>query len=139
MKKYIILIISIFVFIGCTANNPQVSGVSKVYELDYPEGISVVLYDELLRDNIKIKSARLVNGQYKKQVQFMINNQSKNNFNLKVSHEWTNSRGIIQNTTRSQSIRLSPNSAKRIILNAPNFKAKDVLINISCASTCINK
>ncbi len=139
MRKYLILVISIFIFIGCTSNNPQVGSISKVYELDYPEGISVVLYDELLRNNIKIQSARLVNGKYKKQVQFMINNQSANDFNIKVSHEWTNSRGILQNSAKSQGIRLAPNSAKRVILNAPNFKAKDVMINIGCASNCINK
>lgn len=138
MIKFLILAVSMFVFIGCT-NSPQTGSITKIHELDYPKGISVVLYDDKLKDNIKIKSARLVNGRHKKEVQFIINNQSSNDFNIRASHEWTDSRGILQNTLKTKSIRLTPNSAKRVILNAPNFKAKDVLINISCASQCINK
>lgn len=139
MKKYLVLLISLFVFAGCAGGGPQTGGISKVYELDYPEGISVVLYDDMLRRNIEIQGARLVNSKYKKQVQFIINNKSSEDFNLKVSHEWTDSRGIIQNKVSTTNIRLKPKSGKRVVLSAPNFKSQDVLINISCNSVCINE
>ena len=129
MIKYLIVAMSVFIFIGCAGNTTQIS---KVYGIDYPDGISVTLYDKVLRGNIEIVNARLVNKTYKKQVQFTINNSSDTDFNIKVSHEWTNDRGAIQNNPKLNNLRLRANSAKKMILNAPNFKAKNVLINIDC-------
>lgn len=126
-------------FAGCTTTNNN-SRISKVNEVDYPEGISVIIHNKDLRDDLKIISSRLANGKYKKQLQLVIDNSSSDTYNIVIGHEWTDSRGIIVNNRMIKNkVRIESESSKRIVLNAPNFKAKDVLINISCAQNCVQE
>lgn len=135
MKRLCLYILSMLVFIGCNSTN---SNISKVYETDYPEGISIILHKSEFKDNIRVTDARLVNGKFKKQVQLVINNTSSDNYNIKLAPEWTDRRGmIISNTMKYKRIKLLKKSSSRVILNAPTYTAKDVLINIECANNCI--
>ena len=126
-----------FIFVAC-ANNK--SGLINVNEVDYPDGINVIIHNKDLRSDLEIISSRLVNGKYKKQVQLVINNTSSDTYNIVVGHEWTDSRGsIINNHMLKNRVTLRAESSQRVVLNAPSFKAKDVLINISCTDKCVEE
>jgi uncharacterized protein YcfL len=129
--KSVLTIFSLVFLIGCAGTeSPKIS---KVYEVDYPDGISVIFHNQDLQDDLEIVTTRLVNGKYKKQLQLVINNSSKNTYNIVLGHEWSDSRGMILNHKMLKNkLSLNPKSSKRIILNAPNFKAKSVLLNVSC-------
>jgi len=136
MKQIILFILLVFVYTGCSSSNNNV-GISKVYQSDYPQGISMILGNSELQKNIKILDARLVNGQYKKQIQFTLSNISKYNYNLKITPQWSDSQGsIILASTKYKLIKVNKNSLKRVILKAPNSKAKNILLNIECAQNC---
>lgn len=138
LKNLLIITGLSLILIGCAGSNN--SRISKVNEVDYPEGISVIIHNKDLRDDLKIISSRLVNAKYKKQVQLVIDNTSSDNYNIIIGHEWTDSRGVVINNhmLKNRSL-LNAESSKRVILNAPSFKAKDVLINISCGTPCIKE
>jgi uncharacterized protein YcfL len=140
LKTIIISLLSIaYLFSGCASNVN--SNITKINEIDYPEGISVIIYNNQLQKDIKINNARLVDTQYKKQLQLVINNiNNKNNYNIKLSPEWSDNRGnILLNMTKYKNVKINHNSATRVVLNAPSFKAKNVTINIECGAQCIEK
>ena len=83
-----------FVFIACVNNK---SGVININEVDYPDGINVIIHNKDLRSDLEIISTRLVNSKYKKQVQLVINNTSSDTYYMIIGHEWTDSRGSIIN------------------------------------------
>ncbi len=139
MKKKIIsgviALVGIVLFSGCGSSSPRVA---KVYETNYPEGISVSIYDGKIKEDVAISDARMSFGSNKSQVQFIINNRSKDIYNLVVNSEWTDKRGtVIPTYPRPQKIRLEPKSGKRMVVQAPNFKAKNVLINVECGTNCV--
>ncbi len=136
--KIILLSISFIFFTGCVNNaTPRLSHINQI---DYPDGISVIIHNKDLRDDLRIFNSRLVNSKYKKQLQFVLDNSSSDIYNIIIEHEWTNTRGVIVNNHMLKNRFILPaNSSKRIILNAPNFKAKNVLLNISCAKNCIKE
>ncbi|MEA2110929.1 MAG: hypothetical protein U9P71_02655 [Campylobacterota bacterium] len=139
MKKLFLLTWAfVILFSGCASSAPQVT---KVNEIDYPEGISVIVYNTALKKNIEIANARLINGKYKKEAQLIIhNNNSDVNLNISIGSEWTDSRGKIQlDRNIAKRVKLRPHTATRVVLSAPNYKAKDVLINIECGNNCIEK
>jgi uncharacterized protein YcfL len=134
----VIILMSIILLSGCGASSANRT--MKVYEADYPEGISVSMYNAKIQKNIVVSDARMAFGKNKSQVRFVLNNRSKRVYNLVVNSEWSDKRGtIISSAPRPQNIRLAAKSGKRMVLNAPNYKAKDVIINIECGSNCIEK
>lgn len=127
--------LGVALFSGCVASENRVT---KVQEVRYPEGITVSMYDAKLQDGIALSDARLVHKNSKKQLQFILNNKSDDTYNVVINSEWTDSRGsVISTYPRPQKVSLSGHSAKRMIVSAPNFKAKNVLLNIECASNCV--
>jgi len=133
-----IALISLILLSGCGASSANRT--MKVYEADYPEGISVSMYNEKIQKNITLSDAKMAFGKNKSQVRFVLNNKSKKVYNLVVDSEWTDKRGMtISSTPKPQKIRLAAKSGKRMLLDAPNYKAKDVIINIECGSNCIEK
>lgn len=140
MKKSVIsgviALVGIVLFTGCVSSSPN--RVSKVYETDYPEGISVSIYDGKIKEDVHVSDARMSFGNNKSQVQFIVNNRSGDSYNLVINSEWTDKRGIIIPTyPRPQKFRLDANSGKRMVVSAPSFKAKNVLINIECGNNCV--
>ena len=132
----VIALVGMVVFSGCVSSSPN--RVAKVYETNYPEGISVSIYDGKIKEDVAISDARMSFGSNKSQVQFIINNRSKDIYNLVVNSEWTDKRGtVIPTYPRPQKIRLEPKSGKRMVVQAPNFKAKNVLINVECGTNCV--
>ena len=132
----IIVLVGMIVFSGCVSSSPN--RVAKVYETDYPEGISVSIYDGKIKENVAVSDARMSFARNKSQVQFIINNRSEDIYNLVVNSEWTDKRGtVIPSYPRPQKIRLEANSGKRVLVQAPSFKAKNVLINVECGSNCV--
>ena len=125
-------------FSGCGTNTgPKVT---KVYETSYPEGISVFVNNAKVRQNIKITDARISYGKNKRQVQCILNNNSSDIYNLVLDSEWTDDRGVnISSYPRPNKVSIAPGNAEMIILNAPNYKAKDVLIKVKCGTNCIVK
>jgi len=133
-----IALVSLMLLSGCGASSANRT--MKVYEADYPEGISVSIYDGRLQESIAVSDARMAFGKNKSQVRFVLNNRSEDIYNLVIDSEWTDKRGtIISTPPRPQKITLAAKSGKRILLNAPNYKAKDVIINVECGSNCIVK
>jgi len=131
----VIALVGVVLLSGCGASSPRVA---KVYETNYPEGISVSIYDGKIKEDVAISDARMSYGSNKSQVQFIINNRSEDIYNLVVNSEWTDKRGtVIPTYPRPQKIRLEPSSGKRMVVQAPNFKAKNVLINVECGNNCI--
>lgn len=131
-------LVGLMLLSGCGASTANRT--MKVQEANYPEGISVSMYDERLQESIGLSDARMAFGKNKNQVRFILNNRSKNRYNLVVDSEWTDKRGnLISTPPRAQKITLAPKSGKRMVLNAPNYKAKDVIINIECGSNCLVK
>jgi len=144
MKKSLSLIVAIVIgviFSGCATNSPtQTSRVSKVYETSYPEGISVFINNTKVRANIEITDARITYGKNKRQFQCIINNNSDDIYNLIVDTKWSDDRGVqISSYPNAKKIKLYPKDAKRVVIDAPNYKAKDVLLKIRCGSNCIEK
>jgi len=144
MKKSLSLIMALTIGIvlgGCAANSPsQTSRVSKVYETTYPEGISVFINNAKVRKNIEISDARIAYGKNKRQLQCIINNNSSDTYNLIIDSKWSDDRGIeISSYPNAQKVKLNPGDAKRIVISAPNYKAKDALIKVACGSNCIQK
>ena len=140
MKKRIfnsaIVLVTIALLSGCA--NPTPNRITKVQESTYPDGISISIYDGRIKEGVIVSDARMVYGKNKSQVQLILNNNSDDTYNLAVSSEWTDKRGIkISTYPQVQHIRLIAHSGKRMIINAPNFKAKDVLINIECGNNCV--
>jgi len=130
---------SILFLSGCGAASAG-NRVSKVYETNYPEGISVSIYDGKIKENVVISDARISFGKTKRQVQFIINNRSEDTYNLLIDSEWLDKRDMkISTYPRAKKIKLTAKSGKRIVLDAPNYKAQDVLINIECGSNCVIK
>ena len=128
-----------FAFSGCaTSSGPSSSRVSKVYETSYPEGISVFVSNSEVRKNIEISDARISYGRDKRQVQCIVNNTSDDRYNLIIDSKWSDDRGVdISSYPRAKKITLNPGDAKRVMLDAPNYKAKDVLIEVRCGTNCI--
>ena len=78
----IIILVGLVLFSGCVSSSAN--RVSKVYETDYPDGISVSIYDGRIKEDIAVSDARMTFGNNKSQVQFIINNRSKDVYNLLV-------------------------------------------------------
>lgn len=135
--KYVILLL-LLLFGGCSNTNLKVSQAEQV---DYPDGVNIIFYNQNLRSDLEIINTRMVNARSVKQVQLMISNKSSKSYNIVVNHEWSDIRGavILKNSFAKKRITLDGKSAKRIVLNAPNFKSQNVIINISCQDICINK
>lgn len=138
-KKYSALVALVIMLSGC-ASPTSAPKVTKVHEINYPEGMSVLISDNRLSDKISITNARIVYGKYKKQAQLVVSNTSSKNLHIKIGHEWNDKRGVvIAHSFNPPQVRLSRHVSKRVLLNAPNFKAKNVLINVSCASGCVEE
>lgn len=140
MKRSLItglaILATTLVFSGCGAGSSK-NMVAKVYETSYPDGISVSIYDGKIKDSVSVSDARMAFARNKSQVQFILKNNSKNVHNVLVNTEWTDKRGIVIPTyPRPQKVRLQAQNGKRIVVDAPNFKAKNVLINIECGNNC---
>jgi len=134
--KSLVIGLVLVIFTGC-AGGSKSSNISKIYEADYPDGISVIFHNEDLQDDLEIVSSRMANGKYKKQLQLVIKNSSSETYNVVLGHEWSDSRGIIiNNKMLKNKMKIGAKSSQRVILNAPNFKAKNVLLNISCGTPC---
>ena len=134
-----VVLVSLLVFSGC-ANSSQNNRISKVYESDYPEGITVSIYNGKIKDNISVSDARIAYGSNKRQAQFIVNNNSSDIYNLVINTEWSDKRGTkISTYPRPKKVSIDAQSGKRIIIDAPNYKAKDVLINIDCSTNCIKE
>ncbi len=143
MRKSLSLIIVVavgIVFSACANNSPRVSRISKVYESSYPKGISVFISNSKVRENIKITDARISYGKNKRELQCIINNNSDDIYNLIIDPKWSDDRGVqISTYPQARKIKLYPGDAKRVVLDAPNYKAKDVLLNVGCGNSCIQK
>jgi uncharacterized protein YcfL len=140
MKNIYFTLIAAFIFIGCASDTPQAM-ITKVREVSYPEGITVSIYDENLKRDIVLSDTRMVYGRNANQVQFIIRNTSKDKiYRVALNGEWTDKRGsIISTYPDTRKITLQPRASKRLILKAPNYKGKNVLINIECAGNCMTK
>ncbi len=141
MKKIYSLLIVILIstlFTACsTDTGPKIT---KVQETVYPNGITVFMDNSEVRKNINISDARISFAKNKRQVQFIINNSSSKTYNLILDSEWFNERNVkVSSYPRPNKIHLSQQSSKRVILNAPNYKAKTVLIKVQCNTNCIEK
>ncbi|HIP37273.1 MAG TPA: DUF1425 domain-containing protein [Crocinitomix sp.] len=140
-KKYSLLvgtILTLILFTGCTTNTgPKVI---KIQETTYPKGISVFINSSKVRNNIEISDARISFAKNKKQIQFIVNNTSSDTYNLILDSEWFDERNTkISSYPRPSRIHLNTESSKRIVLNAPNYTAKTVLIVVKCDTNCIEK
>jgi len=137
----VVVIVAGFLFNGCATNAPtQNSRISKVYETSYPEGISVFISNAKVRKNIEISDARIIYGSSKRQLQCIVNNNSNDIYNLIIDTKWSDDRGSqISSYPNAKKIKLYPGNAKRVVIDAPNYKAKDVLIKVGCGSNCIQK
>lgn len=140
MKKSLvsslIALVGVVLFSGCVSSSPD--RISKVYETDYPDGITVSIYDGKIKDDVTITDARMAFGKSKSQAQFIINNNSDDTYNLVVNSEWSDKRGTrISTYPRPQKITLGAQSGKRMVVDAPNFKAKNVIINVECGANCV--
>ena len=131
-------ILTLILFTGCATNTgPKIT---KVQETTYPKGISVFINNSKIRNNIEISDARISFAKNKKQVQFVVNNTSGKAYNLILDSEWFDERNTkISSYPRPSKIHLNTESSKRIILDAPNYKAKTVLIVVKCDTNCIKK
>lgn len=137
LKKYGVLLGLLVMLGGCASTTPTIT---KVHEIDYPEGMSVLISDGILNDKVSITNARIVDGKYKKQAQLVVSNTSNKALHVKIAHEWNDKRGVvIAHSFNPPQVRLAAHASQRVLLDAPNFKAKDVLINVSCASGCVEK
>lgn len=136
MRYWILLLVVLLG--GCSNTNLKVS---QAEQIDYPSGVNIIFYNQNLKSDLEIINTRMVNARNVKQVQFMINNKSSKSYNIVVNHEWSDVRGAVisKNAFSRKMIMLGAKSATRIVLNAPNFKSQDVIINISCQDVCINK
>lgn len=138
IRKNILITASLafaFLFVGCAKSTAGENRLNKVYETNYPDGISVTLGHQLLRNDLRISDARLSSGKYKKQVQFTINNSSNNHYTTMVIAQWLDKRGnIISSYPSKKRVRLAGGGSKRVMFNAPNTRAKDVAIEIECTS-----
>lgn len=134
--KYFILAL-LMIFGGCSNTSLKIS---QAEQIDYPEGIDILFYSQNLKSNLEIINARMVNARNVKQVQLMINNKSSKTYNIFVNHEWSDIRGAIisKNSFSKKRVTISGKSAQRIVLNAPNYKSQNVIINISCQDICFN-
>lgn len=129
---------SMLLLTGCVASETKVGNITKVEETQYPEGITVSMYDAKIKDKIRISDARMSFTNGKKQLQLILNNDLEDTYNIVLKPEWTDSRGAIISTyPRPHKITLTAKNSKRVILDAPNFKAKNVLLNIECGSNCV--
>lgn len=135
LVSVLVMTSTMLVLQGCVASENRIA---KVEESQYPEGITVSMYDARIKDEISISDARMSFANGKKQVQLIVNNNSKDTYNLVLNPEWTDTRGsVITTYPRPQKITLSAQNAKRVVVDAPNFKAKNVLLNIECGSNCV--
>ncbi|MDF1875244.1 DUF1425 domain-containing protein [Sulfurimonas sp. SAG-AH-194-I05] len=140
MRKNIInaslALASVLFLSACGGSNS--TGVAKVNEVDYPQGISVSIYDGKIREGVAISNARISFGKNKRQAQFVINNTSDDIYNLLVNSQWTDKRGMVVSAyPRPQRLTLQPKSGKRMRIDAPNFKAQDIAIHVECANNCV--
>ncbi len=142
MKKifsFVLVIVIGIVFEACAPTQPQ-SRISSVHQSIYPKGITVFIANSKIREGIEISDARLIYAQSKREVQLIVNNISDYTYNLLLSSEWTDDRGVkISAYPDTQRVSLNPNDGKRVVLEAPNFKGKNVLIKITCGQNCIAK
>ncbi len=141
MKKIYSLITVILISLLFTACSTETGPkITKVQETVYPKGITVFIDNSEVRKNITISDARISFAKNKRQVQFVINNTSNDKYNLIVDSEWFNERNAkVSSYPRPSKIHLNQKSSKRVILNAPNYKAKTVLIKVLCNINCIEK
>ncbi len=144
--KYKSIFLVMMVLIGLTFSacapsaNPHRSRIAKVQESRYPNGITVFMSNRDISKNIGITDARILYDRNKREVQFILNNNSKYIFNLILDSEWSDERGMkISAYPASKEVSLLPNSSVRVILKSPNFRAKDVMIIVKCASNCKQK
>lgn len=142
MKKTLfkgsLVLLAMALLSGCAEPSPN--RISKVQETNYPDGISVSIYDGRIKEGVVVSDARMGFGKSKSQVQLILNNNSDDTYNLAVSSEWSDKRGIkISTYPRVQNIRLVSHSGKRMIIDAPNFKAKNVIVNVECGNNCVVK
>jgi uncharacterized protein YcfL len=141
MKKIYSLLTVILIsllFTACsTDTGPKIT---KVQETVYPDGITVFIDSSEIRKNITISDARISFAKNKRQVQFIVNNTSNETYNLILDSEWFNERNVrVSAYPRPNKIHLNQKSSKRVVLNAPNYKAKTVLIKVQCNTNCIEK
>ena len=129
MFKLSTVLVALSILSGCATPTPN--RITKVNETTYPSGITVAIYNDKIKKSLVISDARMSFGKSKRQAQFILNNKSDNILILKVRSEWTDKRGVMISTYPTiQTIKLLAHSGKRMVIDAPNFKAKDIILNI---------